>query len=329
MPLADQTTLPDRRLQSLVAVAGAVAGAHRLEEVLEIAAEETCTMLGVSSLSISRWEVEAGRLRTLINVGDLAECEARWPDDETYALADFPLAHAVLSRGEPHITAVGDPETDPAERQLLASLGKTSCGAVPIVYQGRTWGEMFAANATDREPLHALDVQFMQAICSQLALAVGRAELFSQLVAAAYGDPLTGLANRRAFDERLAEATTAPVALLLGDVDGLKALNDSAGHEAGDDALRAVGRVLAERNGPDALAARIGGDEFCVLLEGASRADAERLAEELTLELTVADPPVGVSWGVAFHEAGSARALLRAADAAQYAVKRSRASRSR
>lgn len=57
-------------------------------------ADQTCAVLGVSSLSISRWEVEAGRLCTLINVGELAEREERWPQDETYAPADFPLAPA-------------------------------------------------------------------------------------------------------------------------------------------------------------------------------------------------------------------------------------------
>jgi diguanylate cyclase (GGDEF)-like protein len=308
----------DLRLQSLLAVAAAVAGAHAMEDVLEIAAEETCTMLDSSSLSISRWEVEQGCLRTLINVGELGESEERRPADETYALADFPLAHAVLSRGEPHISTVDDPATEPAERRLMEELGKRSCAAVPIVYRGTTWGEMYAANGHDRPRLSAADVQFMQAICSQLALAVGRAELYSQVYAAAYRDPLTGLANRRAFDERLEAACSGPVALLLGDVDGLKALNDGAGHEAGDDALRAVGRALTRCAGSGALAARIGGDEFALLLEGWTREAAEKLAAALAAE------EVPVSWGVAFQAHGSPAELLRAADAACYATKRRR-----
>ncbi len=306
----------DRRLQSLVAVAAAVAGAHTMEDVLEIAAEETCAMLGSSSLSISRWEVEDGRLRTLINVGELSESEERWPAEELYALSDFPLAHAVLSRGEPHVSAVDDPATEPGERRLLEELGKRSCAAVPIVYESRTWGEMYAANGSDRDRLSAADVQFMQAICSQLALAVGRAELYSQVYAAAYRDPLTGLANRRAFDERLEAACAGPVALLVGDVDGLKALNDGAGHEAGDDALRAVGRALVPYEG----AARIGGDEFALVLAGWAREAAERLAAELDTG------GVAVSWGVAFQERGTPADLLRAADAASYAAKRRRRS---
>ena len=70
----------------------------------------------------------------------------------------------------------------------------------------------------------------MQAICGQIGLALGRAELFSRLSAMAFEDALTGLANRRAIEDRLEElaARGEPAALLLGDLDGLKAINDTA-----------------------------------------------------------------------------------------------------
>ena len=319
----------ERRLRALSEVAGVVAAAHELDEVLEVAAEATLRVLGVSSLSISRWELDHGRLRTLINVGDLAPEEERWPADETYAVDDFPKAHALLKRGEPHATSLDDPKADPAERQLLRDLGKASCAAAPIVYEGETWGEMYVANAAGAARVTAVDVQFMQTICSQLALALGRAELFSRLVQAAYRDPLTGLANRRAFEERLdaalGRAGGTGLALLLGDVDGLKELNDAAGHAAGDAALRSVGRVLDELGG-GRLAARIGGDEFCVVLERATELDAERLAFDLHLRLARADPPVQLSWGVAVvgGSVQTAKDLLSVADARQYEQKCSR-----
>ena len=253
-------------------------------------------------------------------MGELAKCEERWPADETYALADFPSSAEALSRGRPYLCSIATAR--PAERDLLISLDKDSCAVVPIIHGGDTWGEMFAANGSERLPLRPVDVQFMEAICTQVALAIGRAELYSQLLTAANRDPLTGLANRRAFDERLAQSIAGPVAVLLGDIDGLKALNDGGGHEAGDAALCAVGHVLAERDGPNALAARIGGDEFCLILEGASVEDGERVVSELTLRLGGGEPPVDVSWGVAVHAGGDANELLRAADAAQYAAKR-------
>lgn len=321
--------LSEPQLRALAAVTRSVAGAHELKDVLEVAAEETRAVLGVSALAISRWHLDAGRLQTLINVGELAPGEERWPQDETYALTDFPMAHALLRRGKPHLTSVDDERADGAERALLRRLGRQECAAVPIVYDGGTWGEMYVANAPGAPRLTQAAVTFMAAICAQIAVAIGRAELFSDVLAAAYRDPLTGLANRRALEERLGELTESAadgVALLLGDVDGLKVLNDRDGHEEGDRALKAVGRALQAAARPGLMAARVGGDEFCVLLERSSRAAAERLAGELSEFLAVGEPAVAMSWGVA-DEPGpllDATALMRAADAAQYAAKRGR-----
>ena len=83
--------------------------------------------------------------------------------------------------------------------RLLRELGKESAAAVPIVYQGATWGELYATTATGQPRLTDRDVRYMQAICGQIGLALGRAELFSQLSALAFEDPLTG-AGQPALD---------------------------------------------------------------------------------------------------------------------------------
>jgi diguanylate cyclase (GGDEF)-like protein len=96
----------------------------------------------------------------------------------------------------------------------------------------------------------------------------------------AIGDELTGLSNRRGFDmlgERLlaaARTLSLPVAAVYADLDNMKPINDRFGHEAGDRALIAVGRLLEESLRESDLIARLGGDEFCVLLVGAASADA-------------------------------------------------------
>ncbi|MCW2982831.1 MAG: hypothetical protein JWR63_401, partial [Conexibacter sp.] len=237
-----------RRLGALAAVATAVAGAHELEEVLERAAEQIRVALTVSSVSISRWHVDEGFLQTLINVGDLGPGEERWPAYETYDIAQFPMAYAVLREGRPHVTSLAMAHADEAERALLLELGKEWCAAFPIVYDGETWGEIYVTNAPGKPALEDEELAFLEAICSQLSIAIGRAERFSHLLEVAYRDALTGIANRRAFDEHLERSLRGgqPVGLLLGDVDGLKRINDGHGHAAGDRALRQVGAVLAE-----------------------------------------------------------------------------------
>ena len=291
-----------QQLESLIAIAASVAGAHRLEDVLEVAATRARDALGASTLSISRWEGEQGMLRTLINIGEATS--GKWPQDEVYPLDDFPAAVALLQAGQPHVTWIDDEDTDPAELALLRELGADSAAAVPIVYEGRTWGELYATTAAGDPRLSESDVAYMHAICGQIGLALGRAELFSRLSTLAFEDPLTGLPNRRAAEERLEQlaARAEPVALLLGDLDGLKAINDKLGHEAGDAALRATADALrAAVAGDDGITpARLGGDEFCVMLPGATVAEAEALrAPRRRAALRAAAAGVTFSWGVA------------------------------
>ncbi|WP_315837199.1 GGDEF domain-containing protein [Bradyrhizobium prioriisuperbiae] len=100
-------------------------------------------------------------------------------------------------------------------------------------------------------------------------------------------DDLTGIANRRHFLVRLSEAcarasrTNEPFALLILDLDGFKAINDSYGHGAGDECLRIFTRAVPLRLGDDDLFARSGGDEFCVLMPSTSLSDAALVARNL------------------------------------------------
>jgi diguanylate cyclase (GGDEF)-like protein len=319
--------------EALLRVATAAAGAHTLDEVLELAAEEALSAVGAASLSVSRWEREEGVLRTLINVGELGPWEERFPENEIYRIDRHPQLERMLRNGEPYFNAVDDPSSDPEGVALLRSLRKESDVAVPIVTEGEAWGEVWASTLPGQARFRALDVQFLQAIAGQLAIAIERAELFSKVSRLAYEDPLTGLSNRRAVEERLDRAANRtagrekPLTLLLCDVDNLKAINDGRGHEAGDRALRQVAEALvaAAADVPGALVARLAGDEFCVLLDGADLERARGVAE--TAIRTLADDrdlSVSISCGAASWgpSARSREQLLRAADAAQYAAKR-------
>lgn len=152
-------------------------------------------------------------------------------------------------------------------------------------------------------------------------------------------DSLTGLGNRRRFDRALADAversrrTGEPVSLLLADVDHFKRINDTHGHELGDEVLRAVAGAIARAARRSDAVARYGGEEFAVLLCGASRdvalAAAERIRRAVEgRELMVRDGgaslgSVTLSIGCAVRAPDEpADALVRRADEALYAAKR-------
>ncbi|WP_433295263.1 putative bifunctional diguanylate cyclase/phosphodiesterase [Actinoplanes sp. CA-030573] len=152
----------------------------------------------------------------------------------------------------------------------------------------------------------------------------------------AYHDPLTGLANRALFRERLVRALDAhrhrgkPLALLFADLDDFKLINDSFGHAMGDRVLRAIAERLQGCVPSEELVARLGGDEFAVVLDR-HPADAEPIGHRILAALRepfVIDGHrvgVGASIGLVVPEPGeplSADALLRRADAAMYSSKR-------
>jgi diguanylate cyclase (GGDEF)-like protein len=152
-------------------------------------------------------------------------------------------------------------------------------------------------------------------------------------------DLLTGLPNRRAFQEELrirverAAANGRSLALLFVDLDKFKDLNDTLGHDAGDMLLTKVAGVLDAAMRGDDFAARLGGDEFAIIIEAAghfSRQTAYNVAERLRLALQFPVPspkgeiPVGATIGVALYpyDASDAAGLLCAADQVMYAGKR-------
>jgi diguanylate cyclase (GGDEF)-like protein len=155
-----------------------------------------------------------------------------------------------------------------------------------------------------------------------------------ELESQANTDPLTGLGNLRHLQRELAKMLEMqkryghPFGLLLMDIDGLKRVNDSQGHQAGDRLLMQVAMALQRSIRTVDVAARLGGDEFCVLAPEQEPAAAgllgERLASAVVEEVSVpADPPVGLSIGVVScpEHGEDAEALIDAADRAMYRAK--------
>jgi diguanylate cyclase (GGDEF)-like protein len=145
-------------------------------------------------------------------------------------------------------------------------------------------------------------------------------------------DPLTGMLNRHALEGRIKELAEQarlarqPIALIMGDVDHFKAINDEHGHEAGDAVLQAVGARIRSHLRAYDLAYRLGGEEFLIVLPGSdlagARLVAERLREAIAHDSALA-LPFTMSFGVAASTAAGFdfRTLLRETDGALYAAK--------
>jgi diguanylate cyclase (GGDEF)-like protein len=157
--------------------------------------------------------------------------------------------------------------------------------------------------------------------------------LLAQLADEGRHDPLTGLLNRRGFDERAqlervrARREQRPIAVLALDIDHFKRVNDEWGHEVGDRVLARTAQLLVEQTRDIDVVARFGGEEFVVLAPGVDDAEAQRLAERLREVLALAAsaelPAVRASVGIAAAVAPeSVDRLLQAADVALYRAKR-------
>jgi diguanylate cyclase (GGDEF)-like protein/PAS domain S-box-containing protein len=162
-----------------------------------------------------------------------------------------------------------------------------------------------------------------------------RVRLEEQLTRQAFHDGLTGMANRALFRDRLdqalarSERSLGVLAVLLVDLDGFKQVNDSLGHDAGDQLLKVVAERFEAELRPSDTLARLGGDEFAVLIDGAHEAQASAVARRLLgalgepVWIAGRELSVGASIGVALHPGGPALSedLLRHADVAMYAAK--------
>jgi diguanylate cyclase (GGDEF)-like protein len=239
-----------------------------------------------------------------------------------------------LARTRPHVVVASATLKGITAAELARTLAR-SAESVPLVLVG---GAPATAQAR-QSAMEAGAFDYFQ-VPAETALLVARsAQLVEvgltvdRLRAEADRDYLTGLANRRRFRAALGRELErwrryrVPCALLLADIDLLKRINDAHGHSAGDTAIRHVAGVLREHSRDNDTAARLGGEEFALLLAGATEASAVAAAERLRLSVSAASldgiGTVTISVGVAACpvQADAERAIYAAADAALYRAK--------
>jgi diguanylate cyclase (GGDEF)-like protein/PAS domain S-box-containing protein len=175
------------------------------------------------------------------------------------------------------------------------------------------------------------DNRQMVGVCLNTEDISERMRIAEELVYLGTHDPLTGLYNRSFFEEemrRLQAGRHFPVSILIGDLDNLKEVNDRHGHAAGDELLKATAATMKDCFRTDDLIARVGGDEFVILLPGVAEEETHEALERLNHCLESYNSqhtllPIRISFGVATGEKGtSLEIVLHEADQRMYAVKR-------
>ncbi len=228
----------------------------------------------------------------------------------------------------PHLAAGG-----PAPEPLLMRRGRREIAHVPLSARGDFLGTVTLVRP-EREGSFEPELGLLRLIVDQLAVALQNARDYCEKLEAAIRDPLTGLYNRRFFYEAFAkeiarhERYGTDAALVLFDIDDFKRINDTLGHAAGDHVLQQVAAIAGRLVRPADTFARVGGEEFGLLLPETAQLDAllvaERLRTAVARQEILPGRPVTLSGGVAaMPQDGTTReALERAADQALYWAKR-------
>ncbi len=281
----------------------------------------------------------------------LSECKTESSDhDATGQLKLVASLYPPASSGEPAV----QPDIEPAYEAIrtaqpttttIALPGESQLAAVayvPLHSPASTLGVLALVSPQNRA-FARRQLDFLTSLCAEAALAIENARLRSELKRLAVTDPLTGIPNRREVERHLslelerAARHRRPLSLLMLDVDNLKLVNDSHGHAAGDEVLIAAARLMQQSIRSSEIAARVGGDEFTIVLPETDARGALALAERLVEALPevlrawpgladgeVISAVVGFSIGIAGSDDGTigANALTARADDALYEAKR-------
>jgi diguanylate cyclase (GGDEF)-like protein len=325
--LIEEGRVQERQLEMLVSeqgalrrVAEAVATESEPTEVFQLVAREV-TALFESDAGIV-WRFDGGQAEAVGSHGDGAA-----PPGTRITLDGGGAAATVAQTGRPARAsyAAGRHGGEGAVRHGIAS---------PVVVGGDLWGCVHIASTLRGgvSPFDTATEQRLERFAELVALALANADTRMALQERAATDPLTGLANRRHFQERMAEEWDRArrhgdhLSLVLIDLDHFKRVNDTWGHPAGDRVLAELAQRLRKATRTHDILGRIGGEEFAWLLPGATEDDAVAAAERAR-DLVRGTPfpevgPVTASFGVCHHaDANGPSELQQLADDALYTAK--------
>jgi diguanylate cyclase (GGDEF)-like protein len=333
----DQARRRDREARTLLKLARVLASAGTTEQVAQRLADAAPGVIDCDRVSVWLWDEERGELtRSAVNsTGRNDEDLGR----QTARPEDIPQLAAWLEHPdpEPYFT---DMQKSPIVKSLKA-VDAVASVAVPIATAERLLGTV-QVSVRERPERLAPSPELserLSGLAAHAVIALENGRLVDHITHQAHHDQLTGLRNRLALRERVAAASRdrrgkpGTLALFFVDLDWFKPVNDEFGHEVGDALLRAVAERLVSDVRPEDVVARIGGDEFAVLVENADPERTrdvitDRIRRALDAPFIVADHRFTISASIGYAtcaaEVADLDRLLRDADAVMYEAKRSR-----
>jgi len=326
--LIDELRERQTLLERLTTLQRSIASRADLEEVFDAIVNGASELLGDEMVDLSLIDQDdESMLEVVASVG--------YPPKVLDRIRHTPLnvgvaAHAV-TEGKPIV--VEDYGAHPRRMPVVEVDGLRAIISAPIYQRGELVGALSLGTRRNGRRYSDIEREAVLAFAEHAGLALNDAKAAEETAHQAFHDPLTGLANRALFLDRLSQALTrakrsgGAVGVLFADLDGFKTVNDSLGHAAGDQLLIIAAQRLVSVVGPTDTVARFGGDEFAILVEDAGEPiTAARLARraldvfEKVVQIQGRDVFITASIGVA---AGveEPEELLRRADLAMYEAK--------
>ena len=314
-----------RMITTLQSISDAVTSSHDLNEIFRIVLQLLQSSFGYGYVSIYVLDDDMLRLGS----------QAGYPEESI--LREVSVEKGVMGRAARtgHTQFVRDAAKDPDF--LRAASDVQSEIAVPLLRDEHVLGVL---NIESSVPLGAGDLDLLNTLAGPVAIAIENAHLHAELKRLAWTDALSGLSNRRAFDQMLdtevarADRYGHALSLIIMDLDSFKEYNDRWGHLAGDERLKQLAGMLRQAVREPDITARYGGEEFAAILPDTGKDGALALAERLRACAEAQSPtpdrrrgPISgytISVGVASYpqDAVSAHELLLAADNAELTAKR-------
>ena len=329
----NKTRKADEILSSFVDLSDVIAPVLDIKSLLNILLQKSIQLLNAEQGSLMLLDRDTSELvvEAKKSVDNIVQENMRLKEGEG-------IAGMVLENGGPIL--VENIEEDPRTRQRNRPRYKTkSFVSVPIKIEGRVSGVLNISDKIKGEVFGESDLNLIESFVTNIAIAIERSLLYKQteeFKKLSITDPLTGIYNRRHLNSRLSEEITRynrykhPFSFLMFDLDRFKEYNDTYGHLAGDNLLKALATTIEESLRTIDIAARFGGDEFVTIFPQTPKVDAIQITNRLKEKVDKAlsehhdEMTLTVSMGLATYpdDASSIMELIEKTDQALYLAKK-------